>query len=92
MALRVRPNDARTRYNFAIALGRARQADEAQRQLEEAVRLEPEFGDARLVLGNLLMARGDREGALEQLRKAATAADPQTREAAAAMLKELEIR
>ncbi len=91
-ALRVRPNDARTRYNFAMALGRARQADEAQRQLEEAVRLEPEFADARLVLGNLLMARGNRAGALEQLRKAATAADPRIREAAAAMLKELEIR
>ncbi len=91
-ALRVRPNDARTRYNFAMSLGRARQGDEAQRQLEEAVRLEPEFADARLVLGNLLLARGDRAGALEHLRKAATAADARIREAAVAILKELDIR
>lgn len=123
-ALRVRPNDAQTRYNFAMALGRARLFDEAQRQLEQAVRAEPGFIDARLLLGDLLMAReqvvpavehyreaarsgsgraqlslgralamaGDRPGAVEQLHKAATAADPQVREAAAAMLKQLQAR
>ncbi len=69
-ALRVRPNDARTRYNFAMALGRARLVDEAQRQLEEAVRVDPGFADARLVLGDLLMARDQVAAAVEQYRAA----------------------
>ena len=88
-AIRFRPNDAKTRYNFAMALGRARHVDEAQRQLEEAVRVEPEFADARLVLGNLLIAKGQIAAAREHLQKAATAADPRIRDAAAAALKQL---
>ena len=72
--------------------------------------MEPEFVDARLLLGNLLLAQDqtavalehyreavrvakttrDRAEALEHLRKAATAADPKVREAAAAMLKQLQ--
>ena len=76
-AIRVRPNDGRTRYNFAMALGRARLADEAQRQLEEAVRVEPGLVDARLVLGDLLLAREQVAGAVAQYREAVLLATPE---------------
>jgi tetratricopeptide (TPR) repeat protein len=38
IALRLRPDDAATRYNYAMALGRARHFDEAQRELEARLR------------------------------------------------------
>jgi tetratricopeptide (TPR) repeat protein len=40
-ALRFKPKDAAVRYNFAVALGRARDFDEAQRQLQAALESDP---------------------------------------------------
>ncbi len=124
-SVRLAPENARSRFSYAIALGRAREVDEAMRQLEEAVRIEPEFVDGRVLLGDLLLAlervadavvqyraavvlekapgrarlglgralvmSGDPSG-VEELKKATTAADPQVRDAAAAMLQQLGVR
>ncbi|MBI3208016.1 MAG: tetratricopeptide repeat protein, partial [Candidatus Solibacter usitatus] len=70
IALRLRPSDAQTRYNFAMALGRAQLIDEAQRQLEESVRIDPDFADAHLLLADLLMAKQQPQVALPHYRHA----------------------
>ncbi|MFN7936764.1 MAG: tetratricopeptide repeat protein [Bryobacteraceae bacterium] len=69
-ALRVRPHDARTRYNYAMALGRARQFEEAQHQLELSLAADANLLDARLLLGDLLMAKGLAREALPHYREA----------------------
>ncbi|MEZ5403745.1 MAG: tetratricopeptide repeat protein [Bryobacteraceae bacterium] len=88
-ALRIRPGDARTLYNFAMALGRARQYVEAQRQLEAALNADPEFGDARVLLAQMLLAKGDAVGAAANLRKAAAHPDPTVRQRAAELLRQV---
>lgn len=88
-SIRLRPGDARTHYNFAMALGRARQFDEAQRQLEESLRADPELADARLVLAQMLVAKGQTQAAIPHLQKATAALDPAVRQAAVEMLRQL---
>jgi predicted Zn-dependent protease len=56
------------RYNFAVALGRARDFDAAQRQLEAALESDPTLADAHEVLANLLMARNQAAAALPHYR------------------------
>ena len=70
ISLRLRPDDARTRYNYALALGRTREFDEAQRQLEASLRADPALVDAHLLLGDLLMAKGQAQAALPHYREA----------------------
>jgi predicted CXXCH cytochrome family protein len=70
IALRLRSDDAATRYNFAMALGRARHFDEAQRELEAALRADPGMAEAHLLLGELLMARGQAQAAVPHYREA----------------------
>ncbi len=70
IALRLRPDDAATRYNYAVALGRTRHFDEAQRELEASLRADPEFADAHELLGDLLMAKGQAQAALPHYREA----------------------
>ena len=62
-------------------------------QYREAARVATtESGQAQLSLGRALAMTGDRAEAVEQLRKAAAAADARIREAAAALLKQIEAR
>ena len=70
IALRLRPEDVRTRYGYAVALGRNRRFDEAQRELEEALRTDPGFVEAQMLLGDLLMAKGQAQAALAHYREA----------------------
>ncbi len=49
-----RPNNALTRYNFAVALQRAGRDADAQAQLEAAVKLRPDFAEAQYNLALLL--------------------------------------
>jgi predicted CXXCH cytochrome family protein len=70
IALRLRPDDAATRYNYAMALGRARRFDEAQRELEASLRANPELADAHQLLGDLLMAKGQAALAVPHYREA----------------------
>ena len=56
------------RYNFAVALGRARDFDQAQRQLEAALETDPKLADAHELLANLLMARNQAASALPHYR------------------------
>jgi Tfp pilus assembly protein PilF len=53
-----------------MALGRARLVDEARQHLESAVRADPSFVDARLVLADLLLATGQPQAAVPHLREA----------------------
>lgn len=70
IALKLRPNDAATRYNYAVALGRAHRYDEAQRELEQTLQADPQFADAHELLGDLLMAKGQPQAAQAHYREA----------------------
>ncbi len=63
-ALRLRPNDAATRYNYAMQLGRGGHYDQAQHELETALRDDPEFSDAHQLLGELLLGKGQAKDAV----------------------------
>lgn len=69
VALHLRPDDAPTRFNYASLLGRARDFDAAQRELEACLRTDPKFVDAHELLANLLMARGEPQVALPHYRE-----------------------
>ena len=70
IALRLRPGDAATRYNYAMLLGRTGHFDEAQRELEACLRADPEFADAHQLLGDLLMAKSQAQDAIPHYREA----------------------
>ena len=53
-----------------MLLGRTNRYDEAQRELEAALRADPEFADAHLLLGDLLMAKGQARDAVPRYREA----------------------
>ncbi|HEX7804124.1 MAG TPA: sulfotransferase [Pseudoxanthomonas sp.] len=57
------PNSAMTQLELGIALGRARQGDEAVTALRRAVKLKPDLPQAWLALGDHLMAMDDAQGA-----------------------------
>lgn len=57
------PRSALTQLELGIALGRARQGDEAVAALRRAVKLKPDLPQAWLALGDHLMAMDDAHGA-----------------------------
>jgi tetratricopeptide (TPR) repeat protein len=79
---RVGRGDAVINYALGVALLRAgatpddAAGDEATNAFASAVRLNPEFPQARAELGKLLLKRGDTEGAIAHLEKA-VALDPE---------------
>ncbi len=81
-AVAIGPDVALYRRNLGLAYARADRAADAERELAEAVRLEPWSADGRNWLGFLLAARGDETGARAQF-EAALQADPQHAEARA---------
>jgi tetratricopeptide (TPR) repeat protein len=70
-------------------LASKRQLPEAAREYEEAVRLRPSFGQARLDLASVFVAQGDTRNAVQQLREAAKSSDPDVARLAAAALQRL---
>lgn len=68
-AVRLMPDDAVARTNFAYALMLTKRMDEAQEQAQQALRLDKNSSKARWVLGSILLARGSRvEEGVEDLR------------------------
>jgi tetratricopeptide (TPR) repeat protein len=66
------PRSAALRHRTGRVLLQLKRPDEAVKELEEAIRLDPRFLDARLALGLAEQARGRREPAreaLEEVRK-----------------------
>jgi len=57
-------------YNYALALIKVRRFDEAQTQVEAILRADPSSAGAHELLGNLLVAKGQRDRAIEQYRAA----------------------
>jgi Flp pilus assembly protein TadD len=53
------PANSPAHYGYGAALASQRQFNEAQRQLEEAVRLTPDFAEAQAILGDLYARRND---------------------------------
>jgi Flp pilus assembly protein TadD len=85
-AVHLKPNDAEVRTNYAATLLGLRQLDEAQRQIERALTLRPNFGLAHLNAAQILIAKGDHAAAVAHLSQAAKDSDPEIRRRAAQLL------
>lgn len=68
--LNERPNEARTLVNAAAALALTDDADAALRMVRAAVAVDPEYGEARLMLAEFLFAQRDLDGARLHAEKA----------------------
>jgi len=71
------PHKARPRTAFAAALGQAGRLPEARRELEAAVRLDPNYAPAWNNLGQLKVRMGEPAAGLDDLRRA-TELDPRS--------------
>jgi tetratricopeptide (TPR) repeat protein len=69
-ALEADPNLAAAHYYIAVAYEKKDQNEEAQKHLEEAIRLKPDLGQGYLMLGDLHMAARKFDLAAEALMKA----------------------
>jgi predicted CXXCH cytochrome family protein len=89
-AIRLNPNIAEAHDLLGTLFERQGVMDAAFREYSEAVRLRPDLSHAQLNLGGILARRGDKAGAAEHLRLAAKSSDPNLRELAKRLLKELD--
>jgi len=89
-ALRLNPKLAEAHDLLGTLLERKGQVDQALREYSEAVRLRPDLSHAQLDLGGVLANKGEKAAAAEHLRLAAKSTDPNLRDLALRLLKELE--
>ena len=89
-ALRLNPKLAEAHDLLGTLLERKGQVDAALHEYTEAVRLRPDLSHAQLDLGGVLANKGDKTAAAEHLRLAAKSTDPNLRDLAQKLLKELE--
>jgi predicted CXXCH cytochrome family protein len=89
-ALRLNPNLAEAHDVLGTLLERKGQVDAALREYSEAVRLRPDLSHAQLDLGGVLANKGDKVAAAEHLRLASKSGDPNLRNLALRLLKELD--
>ena len=75
-AVEVRPENPRAHYNLSETWRRAGDAPGAETALRQAIALDPGYVDARVNLAGVLMAKGQPEQALAQLREAVRHAAP----------------
>jgi tetratricopeptide (TPR) repeat protein len=87
-ALRLRPGHAPYLYDYGLALARADRLDEARKRAEAAGALPR----ARLLLGNILIAQGNRDAAIPHLRDAAKSGDAAVARSAADALRRIGAR
>jgi len=86
-ALESDPRSARAAVNLGLALARQKQPAEARKWLEDGLRMNPRQPAAQLVLGQILIASGQREEGVGHLRMAAAGDDAGIRSEAERLLK-----
>jgi FimV-like protein len=84
------PNLAEAHELLGGLLARKTQLSEAAAEYQKALQVRPDFSRAHLDLALVLAAQGDRTGAEEHLRKAASGGDPNVAQQAAQALQRLE--
>jgi predicted CXXCH cytochrome family protein len=89
-ALHLNPNLAEAHDLLGTLLERKGQVDAALHEYSEAVRIRPDLSHAQLDLGGVLANKGDKVAAAEHLRLASKSSDPNLRDLAQRLLKELE--
>jgi Flp pilus assembly protein TadD len=89
-ALRLNPNLAEAHDVLGTLLERKGDSDAALREYSEAIRLRPDLSHAQLNLGGALANKGDKIGAAEHLQLASKSSDPNIRDLALRLLKDLE--
>src|SRR5262249_20171034 len=80
------PDSATSQFNLALTLADQGNLAEAQRYLDETVRLKPDLLEAHLKLGQIMLSQGRADLAKLHLRKASHSADPNVAKAAVALL------
>ena len=71
LELSVNPNDFLAKYHLAFVVLAQQQTDRGINLMQELVREQPEFADARYELGKALLQKGDVKGSIENLETAA---------------------
>ena len=69
-SVRLKPNDAEVRTNYAVTLAWLNRFDEARRQIDAAVKVDPKSPEAHNVRGSLLQQSGDQAEALGEFLEA----------------------
>jgi len=69
-ALRIKPDNSAFRYEYAMALARARRLDEAQQQLEMVLAANGASAEAHELLGTVFGAKGQPDRAIDHYREA----------------------
>ena len=82
LAIDALPDSATAYYNLALALAGQGKLAEAERNLASAIQYAPDYFEAHLRFGQILLSRGDASRALPHLRKAAMSPDTEIRAAA----------
>jgi predicted CXXCH cytochrome family protein len=88
-ALRADPGIAEAHELLGGLFAEKKRLPDAAREYAEAIRLKPDFARAHLDLARVLVAQGETQSAIEELRKAAAGSDPQTAEVAGRALRSL---
>jgi Flp pilus assembly protein TadD len=88
-AIRILPGIAEWRLNLGRLLATRGELGEARYQFEQAIHLKPGDAVAHMDYGRLLAATGNLNSAVQQLKIAAASTDPQVKEGAQVLLRQL---
>lgn len=66
LAVQLRPQDAGLRFQYGFILGSMSKLQPAEEQLRKAIELDPPFAAPHYVLGQVLQALGNRQGAIQE--------------------------
>lgn len=88
-AIRVKPRYVEAHLNLGVTLASLGRIDEAIASYRRVLDLDPGFVTARFNLAGLLLSKGDQETALRQYRQVLGGSDPQARQLAADVIRQI---
>lgn len=66
LAMEIRPQDAGLRFQYGFILGQMSHLPPAEEQLRKSIEIDPQFAAPHFVLGQVLEALGNRQGAIQE--------------------------
>ena len=66
LAVEIQPQDAGLRFQYGFVLGSMSHLRPAEEQLRKSIEMDPQFAAPHFVLGQVLEALGNRQGAIQE--------------------------